>query len=135
MHARDIMTTPVIAVTASVPLPEAARLMARHGFTALPVVDSRGRLMGLLTEEDVIRAGIPGGADPDAGAMLGGHRTAGAVMRTPALCAAADLDCGELARRMSEAGIRSLPVLDDGVLVGMVTFQDVLRVLPGAGAS
>lgn len=134
MHARDIMTTPVIAVTSSVPLPEAGRLMARHGFTALPVVDSRGRLMGLLTEEDVIRAGSPGDAGPDAGAMLSGHRTAGAVMRTPGLRAAADLEVRELAHRMTEAGIRSLPVLDDGVLVGMVTFQDVLRALPAAGA-
>ncbi|MBB1152280.1 CBS domain-containing protein [Amycolatopsis dendrobii] len=135
MHARDIMTTPVIAVTPSVPLPEAGELMARHGFTALPVVDSSGRLLGLLTEEDVVRAGIPGDADPDAGAMISGHRTAGAVMRRPALGAAADLECGELARRMTEAGIRSLPVLDDGVLVGMVTLRDVLRVLPAAGAS
>ncbi|MGV9292879.1 CBS domain-containing protein [Amycolatopsis sp. NPDC003676] len=135
MHARDIMTTPVIAVTSSAPLPEAGRLMARHGFTALPVVDTRGRLLGLLTEEDVIRAGIPGDVDPDAGAMIVGHRTAGSVVRTPGLGAAADLECGELARRMTEAGIRSLPVLNDGVLVGMVTFQDVLRVLPAAGAS
>lgn len=67
--------------------------------------------------------------------MISGHRTAGAVMRCPALGAAADLECGELARRMTEAGIRSLPVLDDGVLVGMVTLRDVLRVLPAAGAS
>lgn len=135
MHARDIMTTPVIAVTPSVPLPDAGRLMARHGFTALPVVDSHGRLLGLLTEEDVVRAGIPGEAGPDEGAMISGHRTAGSVMRTPPLGAAASLECAELARRMSEAGIRSLPVLDDGVLVGMVTFQDVLRALPAAGTS
>ena len=131
MQVRDIMTTPVIAVTPSASLPEASRLMTRHGFTALPVVDSQGRLLGLLNEEDVLRAGDPGEAGPDEGAMLGGHRTAASVMRTPGLGAAADLEIGELARRMTEAGVRSLPVLDNGILVGMVTLRDVLRARPG----
>ncbi|WP_406632618.1 HPP family protein [Amycolatopsis sp. WGS_07] len=131
MHVRDIMTTPVIAVTPSASLAEASQLMTRHGFTALPVVDGRGRLLGLLNEEDVLRAGTPGEAGPDDGVILGGHRTAGSVMRTPGMAAAAGLEVSELAGRMAEAGVRSLPVLDDGILVGMVTFQDVLRAHPG----
>ena len=61
--------------------------------------------------------------------MLDRHdRTVSAAMRT-GLGAHPDADVASLARRMAEAGIRSLPVLADGRVIGMVTFQDVLRTL------
>jgi CBS domain-containing protein len=135
MHARDIMTTPVIAVIATASLAEASRLMTRRGFTTVPVVDSRGGLLGQLSEQDLIRAGFPDEPDPDAGVMLGGHRIVASVMQAPDLAAAADLDVAELAHRMAEARVRALPVVEGDTLVGMVTYQDVLRVLPAAGLS
>ncbi|WP_020658906.1 CBS domain-containing protein [Amycolatopsis benzoatilytica] len=138
MQAREIMTTPVIAVTPSATLGEASRLMTQHGFTTLPVVDEGGRLLGVVSEEDLVREGFPDPerpdeADPDGGVLLSGHRTAGTVMRTPGMAAAADLEVTELAHRMAAARLRSIPVVDSGVLVGIVTFQDVLRVVPAAG--
>lgn len=55
MLARDIMTRTVVTVTATTGVPEAATLLAARGFTALPVVDDDGALIGLLTEADILR--------------------------------------------------------------------------------
>ncbi|MEV4603617.1 CBS domain-containing protein [Amycolatopsis sp. NPDC049253] len=52
-------------------------------------------------------------------------------MSTQAATASPDLDPAALAHRMTEAGVRALPVVDaDGSLVGIVTYRDLLRVLP-----
>jgi CBS domain-containing protein len=126
MHTRDIMTTPLIALAPSTSLADASQLMARHGFSTLPVVDDQGRLLGLLSEETLAYVGVP--ADDDDARL----RTAAAVMRTPGVAASADLDIAQVGHRMAESRVRALPVVDEGTLVGMVTFQDVLRALPVA---
>ena len=129
MRARDIMTTPTIAVTTSASLDEAAEVMTANRFTMLPVVGPFGELVGLLSEADIIQARVPAG-DPDTGAMLGGHvRTVGVIMRRSSLGIAPDTDLTELEDRMTTAGVRSAPVVENGRVVGMVTFQDVLRAL------
>ncbi len=117
MRARDIMTTPTIAVTPSATLEEAAKVMAANRFTTLPVVTQ-----------------APGPAgDPDTGAMLGGQvRTAGAAMRRSGFGVVPDTEVSDLAGRMSDAGMRSAPVIEGGRVVGMVTLGDVLRALGGA---
>ncbi|MEU7788884.1 MULTISPECIES: CBS domain-containing protein [unclassified Amycolatopsis] len=127
MRARDIMSTPTFALAPSATLEEAAEMMTSRGFTTMPVVDTDGRLLGLLSEVDILRAPGPAG-DPDSGVVLDGRqRTAGAVMRTSGLAVPADTDVRELARLMTDAGVRSAPVVEDGHVVGMVTFRDVLR--------
>ena len=127
MRARDIMTTPTFALAPTATLDEAAEIMTAHGFTTMPVVDADGQLLGLVSEEDILRAPAAPG-DPDTGVMLdGGPRTAGSVMRTSGLAVPVDTDVRELARRMTDAGVRSAPVVDGGHVVGMITFQDVLR--------
>ncbi|WP_372661373.1 CBS domain-containing protein [Amycolatopsis kentuckyensis] len=127
MRARDIMTTPTFALSPTATLDEAAATMTGHGFTTMPVVDADGRLLGLLSEVDILRAPEPAG-DPETGVMLDGRaRTAASVMRTTGLAVPADTDVRELARRMTEAGVRSAPVVEGRRVIGMITFQDVLR--------
>ncbi|MEV4603618.1 CBS domain-containing protein [Amycolatopsis sp. NPDC049253] len=62
MRTRAIMTTPVISVTSGASLAEAAHLMTRWGFTTLPVVTRSAKLVGLISETDLVRAGFPGDA-------------------------------------------------------------------------
>ncbi|MEV0067954.1 MULTISPECIES: HPP family protein [unclassified Amycolatopsis] len=113
--------------------------MTEHGFTTLPVVDQAAKLVGLVSEVDLVQAGFPSDStatgDPDTGAMLGRHRTVATVMRSPGLAVPGGLDPTELAHRMTEAGVRALPLVDNGILVGMVTFRDVLRAVPATGNS
>jgi CBS-domain-containing membrane protein len=59
MRARDIMTSPVITVRAGTTVQDAAALLAARGFTALPVLDDDDRLIGIVTEADLLR-GRPG---------------------------------------------------------------------------
>ena len=129
MLARDIMTTQTIAVTPSATLEEAANVMVTNRFTTLPVVAPSGELVGLLSEADILQAPGPAG-DPDTGAILGGQvRTVGAVMRRSGFGVAPETDVSDLAGRMSDAGVRSAPVVEGGRVVGMITFGDVLRAL------
>jgi CBS domain-containing protein len=137
MHVRDIMSTPVTTVTSDVSVADAAVTMIARGFTTLPVVDAVGQLLGLVTEADLVQARYPfsprSGGDPDTGAMIGGDgRTAGGVMRSPGVCTEPATDLLDLANRMIETRTRSVLVLTDGSLVGIVTFQDVLRAVAGA---
>lgn len=131
MRAREIMTTPTFALTPAATLEEAAKMMTHHGFTTMPVVDADGKLLGLLSEVDILRAPAPHG-DPDTGVMLDGEqRTAGAAMRTRGLAVPAGTEVHELARMMTDAGVRSAPVVEGGHVIGIVTFQDVLRATAG----
>ena len=59
MQARDIMCRKVISVTTTTTVGDAATLLASRGFTALPVLDGDGDLIGLVTEADILRTGSP----------------------------------------------------------------------------
>ncbi|OXM45403.1 CBS domain-containing protein [Amycolatopsis alba DSM 44262] len=125
------MTTPVVAVTPSATIGEAIAVSTGKGFTSLPVVDDLGRLIGLLSEEDIIRAGclpdprLDGG--PDAGVHLGAPVTVRDIMRAPGVGAHPDTELTDLADRMLEHRLRSVPVLELGQVIGVVTWQDLLR--------
>lgn len=131
MQVREVMTTPAVAVTPTATIGEAIAVLAGRGITTLPVVDDAGRLLGLLTEDDVIQATYfpdprsDGG--PDAGVSLSGGVTVRAIMRRPAAGTHPDTDITALAEGMLERRIRSIPVLERGRVIGIVTWQDLLR--------
>lgn len=125
------MTTPVVAVTPAATIGEAITVLAGKGITSLPVVDETGRLLGLLNEDDVIRARyVPeqrSTGNPDTGVLLGARTTVRDVMRTPGPGTHPDAELSDLAERMLEHRLRSLPVLEQGRVVGVITWQDLLR--------
>ncbi|MER6663916.1 CBS domain-containing protein [Amycolatopsis japonica] len=131
MRVREVMTTPVVAVTPAATLGEAIAVLAGKGFTSLPVVDETGRLLGVLEEDDVVLACyVPGPrspSGPDAGVLLGGRTKVRDVMRTPGAGTHPDTELADLAERMLEHRLRSVPVLDHGRVVGVVTWRDLLR--------
>ncbi|WIX98243.1 CBS domain-containing protein [Amycolatopsis mongoliensis] len=131
MRAREIMSTPTIAVTPAATLREAATVMFARGFTSLPVIDPDGRLLGVLSDVDVLRELCRAGAPDSGSALEGWTRTAGSAMG-PGPAVAASTRVHDLANRMAELGTRSLPVVEEGLVVGMVTLRDVLAALTGA---
>ena len=118
------MTTPAPAVREHVPLAVAAELMARCGYPALPVVDADDCVVGIVGDGDVLIAGID--HRPGDGVAVAD------VMTTDVLVVAPDLEIDRLTRRLVSGGRRLVPVVDDGRLVGIVTRQDLLRLLPAA---
>jgi len=129
------MTTPVVAVTPAATVGEAIAVLTGKGITSLPVVDDTGALLGLLAEEDLLRARYLPDSDPDSGAMLGGHTKVSALMRRPAAGAHPDSDLTDLTVKMLEHRLRSVPVLQHGRVIGVVTWQDLLRASPAAQRS
>jgi signal-transduction protein with cAMP-binding, CBS, and nucleotidyltransferase domain len=81
---------------------------------------------GLVSERDVVRA-LAEGADPD-------QERAGDVMTEDVASLAPDATLAHAVRTMLDNEIRHLPVLEDGVTVGMVSARDVLAALAGEGA-
>ncbi|WP_037305858.1 CBS domain-containing protein [Amycolatopsis orientalis] len=127
MRVRDVMTTPVVAVTPAATIGEAIAVLTGKGITSLPVVGGDGELLGLLAEEDLLRARYLPDGDPDSGVMLNGHTRVSALMRRPVAGAHPDADLGELAEKMLERRLRSVPVLEHDRVIGVITWQDLLR--------
>ena len=133
MRVGDIMTRPVVSTTRATPVKDAAAVLVEQGVTLLPVVDEGDQLVGVLTEADVVRGRIP--PDPRHGAWHGNRAgptppvTVGEVMSSPALTADPQTDAAELATMMIDRGLRSVPVVDEDQLVGIITRRDLVRAI------
>lgn len=132
MRARDVMSHPVLTVPPSLTVKEAAELLSRKGYTAMPVVDEDDRVIGMVTEADLVRDRFPHdpryrGPEDDQRATP--PATVGDVMTAPADTRPSGTDVAELARSMMQDHRRCFPIVDDGSLVGIVTRRDLLRVL------
>jgi CBS-domain-containing membrane protein len=120
LRAREIMTDRVVSVAPGTPLSVAREWLAEGRFTALPVVDERNRLVGIVSAADLV--------DP----RVGPEATVGAVMSRDVLSAHPDTDVGIIAHRLNTyGGVRVMPIVDHGLLVGIVTRGDLLRSHPG----
>ena len=130
MKARDVMSHPVITVLTSTTLAQAAHLLSANGFTALPVVDDDGRLVGIVTEADLINERIP--PDPRRQYWRPRHSPSASaavedVMTTPVESLTPGADAADAARIMLRQHIRCLPIVDGQQLVGIVTRRDLMR--------
>lgn len=127
MKVRDFCTRQVVRAQGSASLREAAALMREQHVGALVVVEKKEgveRPVGILTDRDIVVAvvAVPG-ARPE------GIRVADA-MSTDIVAAREDDGMFEVIARMSERAVRRLPVVGpDGGLKGVVSLDDVLRVL------
>lgn len=133
MRVKDLMTRTVLSIGPHASVKDAATLLATHGFSALPVVDQDDQLVGVVTEQDVMRDRIlpdprrrvwhPDEQAPEPPVSVG------EVMSPAPLTAAPHTDAAELTRMMVERRLRSVPVVDEGRLVGIITRRDLVRTL------
>ncbi len=133
MLVRELMSTTVASARPSSSLDAAVRVLAEQKVSALPVVDPSGRVVGILSEADVLRLQVT--TDPRAHARPTPSSappwpdTVGEAMTPDPVTVTATGDVGEAALLMADTGWKSLPVVDRGVLVGMVSRSDVIRAL------
>jgi CBS domain-containing protein len=136
MKAGDVMTTGAATVRPEAPLVEAAQLMVQHQISGLPVVDSQERLVGLVTENDFLRAGDSGkprllemlataGTDTD---ELKARRVDELMTRQP-ITVSAETPLEDVINLMHRHSVRRLPVVADGKVVGIVSRGNLLRAL------
>jgi CBS domain-containing protein len=136
---RDVMTTEVVTAEPSTPFKEIAARLAQHRISAVPVVDADRRVLGIVTEADLLlkqEHPDPKGTVP----LLWTRRrrqerakaaaaVAAKLMTTPAVTVPPTATVTEAARRMHTARIKRLPVVDEeGRLVGIVSRADLLKV-------
>jgi CBS domain-containing protein len=132
MRARDLMTSPVVSVGPDAPVKEAARVITTHGFAVLPVVDADDRLLGVITEADLLcNRLLPDPRDlihdRPAEPIRPAPPTVAGVMTTEVVTATRDTHAAELGRLMVDRHLRAVPVVDGDRLVGIVSRVDVLR--------
>ncbi|MGF1432289.1 CBS domain-containing protein [Kitasatospora sp. LaBMicrA B282] len=115
--ARDIMHRGAQCIDANESLMAAAKMMRDKGVGALPICGPDKKLKGIITDRDIITRCIAEGKDPSTmTAMdLGGHLH----------CVRADDDMDTVLKKMEQHQIRRIPVIDDGMLVGMITEKDL----------
>ena len=135
MLVRDVMSRDPVTIAPDAPLRAAAELMRERRVRHLPVVGPEGRLLGVLTDRDLRHMAFrPALAEllPSTPALARPARVRDA-MTWAAITVGPDLPLARAGLVMIERRIGSLPVVEDGRLVGILTDHDLLRALPPAG--
>ena len=143
MIVSDIMRHGGLSVHEHTDLPVAADLLVACGLGTLPVADHAGRLVGVVSEGDVLRSALSHG-HPGTGAAAGaagayraatGRHVVADVMTRRPVTLLEEQRLSEVARLFVRVPWRVLPVVRAGRLIGVVTRTDVVRVLVGEGAA
>ncbi|MDX2678362.1 CBS domain-containing protein [Streptomyces soliscabiei] len=134
----DLMTASVVSVRRDTGFKEIAKLLAEHDITAVPVVDDDERVLGVVSEADLLRKEAdrldPGGLLPvlrpkPADRAKAGATTAEGLMNSPAVTARPQWTAVEAAQVMERHHVKRLPVVDEtDRLAGLVSRADLLRV-------
>lgn len=144
--AGDFMTTPVHAVGPDEPVTRIVALLCQHRISGIPVVSTKGLLLGLVSERDVLDAMLPGaaglnGKKPPRGKGFRDIRRLRArdLMVRKLITATPETEPLHLASLMAFRKIRRIPIVEGRKLVGIVSHGDVYRAIfksqPAAGAS
>jgi CBS domain-containing protein len=116
VRIRDVMTESVVTATPDTSVREVAETMRERNVGSVVLVEN-GRPVGFVTDRDLAVSVLADGRDP--GDRACDHASA------PVVTAAPDMDITEAAELMVEHGIRRLPVLEGGELIGIVTLDDL----------
>jgi CBS domain-containing protein len=146
MKACDVMTSAIISATADTPVRDIAQLLLQNHISAIPILDKSGAPIGMVSEGDLLGRDeterdvrrewwlallAEGEAlSPD---FLSGldhpEHIASDVMSRPVITVAEDTDTGEIARLLAAHRIKRVPVVQNGRVVGIVSRENLLRML------
>ena len=146
VKAKDIMTRDVVVASPHDDLRTIASLFVKHAISAVPICGPAGDLLGIVTERDLLRPfqetvqqkrdwWVEKLAEGDklSGDFLdltrAEHREAALLMTSPVVTATEDMELPALAELLSNKGVKRLPVLADGRVVGIVSRADLVRAI------
>ena len=135
MLVREVMTHRPVTTHPRTPTKTALQMLDEHSITSMAVVDAENRIVGVVSEADLVRESLP--ADPRAHMVpppedSRSHRprTVGDVMNRHPLAVHGEADLAEAVDLMTSTAVKSLPVLDDRRRVaGMISRRDVVHLL------
>lgn len=123
MRVRDFMVTKPVLFTPDMDLLDAVSLLVNRRISAAPVVDDRGSLIGVLTEQDFLKAALVAGYHGESGGCVADYMT------HEVQAVNADDSLLDVAMGFVETKYRGFPVMEDNRVVGYVTRRQVLRVV------
>ena len=131
MRTREVMSSPVVTVPPDAQLKDVAATLVEHGINAVPVVDDGDRLVGIVSEADLLTLEATPGVQhrPGSAARQGPPHTAREVMSHSVYTLTQDTDAAAAARMMLRHNLKSVPVVAGGRVVGMVARRDLLRLI------
>jgi CBS domain-containing protein len=149
MNASDVMTTAVIAVKPDATVQEVAQLLLTNGVSGVPVVDHSGKLLGILSEGDLLRRSHEGawpkawGPPPRRGwakLLMDGavseteyvtqpDRKVADIMTREVIRAEPETSLSDIAAVMVHHRIKRVPIVRNGKVVGIVSRQNIVQAL------
>ncbi|WP_339486288.1 CBS domain-containing protein [Pseudomonas sp. EL_65y_Pfl2_R95] len=121
IKVRDYMTTHLVTFRAETDLFTAINRLLEHRISGAPVVDPQGRLIGLISEGDCLRATLSGAYYESIGGTVGDYMSRNIETITP------DASVIEVSERFLQGKLGRMPVIADGRLIGQISRSDVLR--------
>lgn len=119
MDVKEIMVQDVITVKADTTVKEAVKIMNKNEIGCL-VVENDGKVVGIMTERDLLRRIIEESRDPE-------EVKVSEIMSKPLIVGATHMDVEDVVRLMFMWKIKKLPILEDGRLIGLITLTDIAR--------
>jgi len=119
--AKDIMQSPVIAATPLASLRDLATQLVSNEISGMPVAASDGRVVGVITESDIVRTLIEGKRLE--------NLTAGEVMTGPPITVDVGTEIVQVMKSLEDNRIVRVPVTDQDKLVGIISRRDVIRAI------
>jgi CBS domain-containing protein len=141
MQAKDIMSSPVVTVTPDASVADVAALLLEKRISGVPVVDSAGQIAGIISEGDLLRRVETDterhrphwlemllGRSGDAGSFIKSHASrVGDVMSHDVIASYPEASLREIAELMERHGIKRVPIVDGGRLVGIVSRANLVQ--------
>ena len=120
---KDFMTRKVVSVSPDVEISAATECLINHDISGVPVLDSHGRLVGILTERDCMKVALHAGYHDVPYGLVKDYMSPDPESVTP------EQSVLTIAEKFINNRFRRYPVLDNGRLVGVISRRDVLRAL------
>ena len=119
LEAKDIMTRNVVCIKKNIPVVDAIRLMSKNNITGIPVVEDDMTLIGILSEQDVLRLFHTYEDEKD--------RTVNDFMTQPAIHFEEEERLLDICYCLRDNSIRRVPVTSNGKVVGVISRSDILK--------
>jgi len=119
MEVEDIMVQKVVTVNADATVREAVKIMNQHEIGCLIAVES-SKIVGIITERDLLKKVLEEAKDPT---KIKIHE----IMSKKLVVGVPTMEVTDAARSMLKNGVKKLPILVEGQLVGLVTLTDIAR--------
>ncbi len=148
MKARDVMTSPVVTVRPTATVKDTANLFLKHGISAAPVVDDDGKLIGIVSEGDLLHRAEIGTERKRSWwlVLLAQEKSLAAdyikahakrisdVMTRRVITTSPEATLDEIAAMMEQNGIKRIPLVRDGQLVGIVSRANLVQAIASSGS-